>query len=90
MLSSDVDIIGRHSEGTISEAAKTGVRRHTHEVQGQNNFAIFDELFADNFVAHTAQPGTTPDKEGIRKPYGYLREALPDFHAEIHWRMATA
>ena len=71
----------------ISEAAKAVVRRNTIEVQGRGDFALFDELFADDFVDHTTQPGTTPDKAGVRKLYTYLREAFPDFHAEIHWQL---
>ena len=43
---------------------------------------------ADTFVDHTTQPGTTPDKAGVRKLYTYLREAFPDFHADIHWQLA--
>jgi steroid delta-isomerase-like uncharacterized protein len=73
---------------TISERAKAVVRRNTEEVQGGGNFEIFDELFADDFVDHTTQPGTTPDKAGVRKLYTYLREAFPDVHAEIHWQLA--
>jgi predicted ester cyclase len=71
-----------------SEAAKAVVRRNTEEVQGGGNFAVFDELFADDFVDYTPQPGMTPDKKGVRKLYGYLRAAFPDFHAEIHWQLA--
>jgi predicted ester cyclase len=76
------------SNNPISEAAKAVVRRNTEEVQGQGKFDVFDELFADDFVDHTTQPGTTPDKAGVRKLYGYLREAFPDFHAVIHWQLA--
>jgi steroid delta-isomerase-like uncharacterized protein len=76
------------SANPISEAAKAVVRRNTEEVQGNGNFQVFDELFADDFVDHTTQPGTSPDKEGVRKLYTYLREAFPDFHAEIHWQLA--
>ncbi|HMF60841.1 MAG TPA: ester cyclase [Vicinamibacterales bacterium] len=71
----------------ISEAAKAVVLRNTIEVQGRGDFALFDELFADDFVDHTTQPGTTPDKAGVRRLYTYLREAFPDFHAEIHWQL---
>jgi predicted ester cyclase len=39
-------------------------------------------------VDHTTQPGTTPDKAGVRKLYTYLRSAFPDFHAEIHKQLA--
>jgi predicted ester cyclase len=73
---------------TISEAAKAVVRRNTEEVQGQGKFEVFDELFAEDFVDHTTQPGTTPDKAGVRKLYTYMRQAFPDFHAEIHWQLA--
>jgi steroid delta-isomerase-like uncharacterized protein len=76
------------SDNTISEAAKAVVRRNTEEVQGKGDFRVFDELFADDFVDHTTKPGTTPDKAGVRKLYTYLREAFPDFHAEIHWQLA--
>ena len=76
------------SDTTISEAAKAVVRKNTEEVQSQGDFRVFDELFADDFVDHTTQPGTTPDKAGVRKLYAYLREAFPDFRAEIHWQLA--
>lgn len=49
---------------TSAEAAKMVVRRNTEEVQGRGNFDLFEELFADDFVDHTAQPNTTPDKDG--------------------------
>ena len=72
------------SRATISEAAKAVVRRNTEEVQGRGNFDVFEELFADNFIDHTPQPDMTPDKAGVRKLYGYIRAAFPDFRAEIH------
>jgi steroid delta-isomerase-like uncharacterized protein len=70
----------------ISEAAKAVVRRNTEEVQGKGNFALFEELFADDFLDHTPQPGGTPDKAGARALYHRLREAFPDFHADIKWQ----
>ena len=66
-----------------SEAAKAVVRRNTEEVQGKGDFDVFDEIFADDFVDHTTQPNMTPDKGGVRKLFFYMREAFPDFHAEI-------
>jgi len=51
-------------------------------------FEVFEKIFAEDFVDHTTQPGTTPDKAGVRKLYTYLREAFSDFHAEIHWQLA--
>ena len=72
----------------LSEAAKAVVRRNTEEVQGGGNFEVFEELFADDFLDHTPQPGRTPDKDGARQLYKILRTAFPDFHAEIHWQLA--
>jgi len=71
-----------------SELAKAVVRRNTDEVQGGGNFALFDQLFSDDFVDHTPQPNCTPDKAGARALYQKLREAFPDFHAVIHWQTA--
>lgn len=70
----------------LSDDAKAVVRRNTEEVQSRGNFHLFEELFADDFVDHTPQPNTTPDKDGVRKLYHVLRGAFPDFHADIHWQ----
>src|SRR5437762_11496035 len=72
---------------TASDAAKAVVRRNTEEVQSKGNFDVFEELFSDDFVDHTTQPGTSPDKAGVRKVYTYMHEAFPDYHAEIHWQL---
>jgi steroid delta-isomerase-like uncharacterized protein len=72
----------------LGEAAKAVVRRNTEEVQGGGNFEVFEELFADDFLDHTPQPGRTPDKDGARQLYKILRTAFPDFHADIHWQLA--
>ena len=76
------------SSEVMSQAAKAVVRRNTEELQGEGNFELFDELFADDFLDHTPQPGRTPDKDGARALYHVLRAAFPDFHAEIHWQAA--
>jgi len=71
-----------------SEAAIAVVRRNTEEVQGKGNFALFDELFSNDFLDHTPQPNMVPNKEGVRGLYAGLRQAFPDFHAVIHWQTA--
>jgi len=64
--------------------------RNTEEVQGKGNWRLFEELFRPiDFVDHTPQPGTTPDKDGVRVLYKRLRAAFPDFHPEIHWQAAA-
>ncbi|MGV9269109.1 ester cyclase [Kitasatospora sp. NPDC003701] len=72
----------------VSEAAKAVVRRNTEEIQGGGNWALFDELWADDFVDHTPQPGRTPDRAGALELYRVLRAAFPDFRPEIHWQAA--
>ncbi|GAB5894669.1 ester cyclase [Mycolicibacterium mageritense] len=68
------------------DALKAVVRRNTEDVQRRGDFALFDQLFADDFVDHTPQPGTTPDKAGVLVLYQRLRNAFTDFHPEIHWQ----
>lgn len=77
------------SDNPVSQAAIAIVRRNTEEVQGGGDFALFEQLFAKDFVDHTPQPGGTPDRDGARRLYHVLRAAFPDFHAEIHWQVAT-
>jgi predicted ester cyclase len=73
---------------TEREAAITVVRRNTLEVQGGGNFELFDELFDDDFVDHTPQPGAGADKAGVLGLYSAMRTAFPDFTPEIHWQSA--
>jgi steroid delta-isomerase-like uncharacterized protein len=72
----------------ISEIAKAVIRRNTEEVQGGGDWALFEQLFADDFLDHTPQPGGKPDKAGVLELYRRLRQAFPDFTPEIHWQCA--
>lgn len=74
------------TDSDLEAQAKAVVRLNTEKVQGEGDFALFEELFADDFVDHTPQPGTTADKAGVRVLYHRLREAFPDFRPEIHWQ----
>ena len=58
-------------------------------MQSKGDFKLFEELFDDDFIDHTPQPGTTPDKDGVRVLYHRLRQAFPDFHADIQWQSAA-
>lgn len=64
------------------------VKQNTMLVQGKGDFELFDKIFADNYVDHTPQKGGfAADKEGTKSLYKALRQAFPDFHAEIHWQI---
>jgi predicted ester cyclase len=76
--------------GDAADAAAIAVvRRNTEEVQSRGDFELFEELFDGAFVDHTPQPGTTPDKDGVRVLYHRLRDAFPDFDADIQWQSAS-
>lgn len=63
------------------------IRRNTEEVQGKGNWEVFDELFSEDFVDHTPQPGGfKADKNSVKELYTMLRTAFPDFHAKIHFQ----
>ncbi|HQT66533.1 MAG: ester cyclase [Rhodospirillales bacterium 20-60-12] len=72
----------------IEEVAKAIVRRNTEQVQVGGDFALFEVLFAEDFVDHTPQPGVSADKDGVRMLYKGLRAAFPDFKCDIGWQSA--
>lgn len=74
---------------TEGEAAIAVVRRNTVEVQGKGDWDLFDELWSEDFVDHTPQPGAGSDKAGVLGLYQGIRTAFPDFRPEIHWQVAA-
>ena len=78
------------NQRSVSDEAKAVVRRNTEEVQGKGRFDVFEELFADDFVDHTTQPGTTPDKAGVRHLYTYIRGPSPIFTPKSTGSLRTA
>lgn len=84
----DLVVAWSRALASLRTDVKQVVRRNTERVQSGGDFALFEELFADDFVDHTPQPGTTPDKNGVRVLYHALRSAFPDFTAKIHWQTA--
>ena len=74
---------------TVGDAAIAVVRRNTEEVQGKGNWAVFDEIWSDEFIDHTPQPGAGADKAGVKGLYTALRAAFPDLYPEIHWQVAA-
>jgi len=64
------------------------VKQNTMLVQGQGDFELFDKIFADDYTDHTPQKGGfAADKDGTKSLYKALRQAFPDFRAEIHWQI---
>ena len=64
------------------------VFRFINEYQTEGREEIADELLADDFVDHSALPGFTPDKEGVKDLFKMLRGAFGGFRAEIYDQVA--
>ena len=58
------------------------------EFQSQGDEAVADELLADTFRNHTAPPGMSPDKQGVKAYFAAFRRAVPEVHAQVHDMLA--
>lgn len=59
-------------------------RRFMEEVVNKGNFALADELLAEDVLEYEKLPGDLPpDGEGIRQLFGLLRAAFPDLVISI-------
>ena len=75
------------STTTASDAAKAVVRRIPKRSKARET-----SMFSKNFL-RTISSLTPPNPEPLpirlaSGSYAYMREAFPDFHAEIHWQLA--
>src|ERR1041384_4756660 len=66
-----------------TELNKAVIRRFVEEVQNQKNWAVFDELNADDFVNLSAPPGVPSDKAGGKMFLGAFVSAFPDSYVTI-------
>lgn len=72
----------------LAEENKLLVRRLVDEAQCNGDFAVVDELLAEDFVDHSPFPGVPPTRDGVKMLFGYLRSAFPDLHVRIHEQIA--
>jgi predicted ester cyclase len=73
-----------------AESNKRVVQRFVNEYQTNGREEIADELLAENFFDHSALPGFSPDKEGVKQLFKMLRGAFDEFRAEIFEQVAEA
>jgi steroid delta-isomerase-like uncharacterized protein len=67
---------------------KSLMRRFVDEFPSNGDEAVADELLADIFRTHTAPPGMSPGKQGVKAYFAAFRRAVPDLHAQVHDRLA--
>ena len=68
----------------MSEQNKVLVRRFFDQAYNNDRPEVIDELFADDYVDHSAPPGQAPGAAGTRQVYDMYRTAFPDLRVEIH------
>jgi predicted ester cyclase len=75
--------------GDLAAANKRVVERFNREVIQGGDEAVFRELMDDEFVNHSAAPGSPSGPEGMIFTFNHvLRPAFPDLTVEIHDQIA--
>ncbi len=62
---------------------KTQLGRIPLEVINQGNFGLIDEIFAPEYIDHTAQPGVPPTREGFKQFAMAYKAAFPDLRYTV-------
>lgn len=75
-------------ENGQAAANKATIRRLLEGVQQGGDFALFERLFAEDYVDHTPFGGFAPNRDGTREIYQAFRIAFPDWRAEVHFQIA--
>ena len=74
-----------------TEQNKALVRRVNKEFIEAGNMDTFHEIFAEEFVNHTAPPGSPTNRDGVVYFFNHLlKPAFPDLKVEIHDMVAEA
>lgn len=66
-----------------TEDNKALVRRYVEEVLNQGNLAVFDELYAPNFIFHDPDFPQVRTREDDKRSFTKILSAYPDFHLTI-------
>lgn len=73
----------------MSEQNKQLVRRAVEEVWNRGNYAVVDELVANDFVIHASTPEEEiHGPEGAKQYFVELRQAFPDIHFTVEDQIA--
>ena len=68
----------------MSEENEALIRRFVEEAFNRGNLDVVDEIYATDYVGHTAgSPEQTLGPEGVKEFVGLYRKAFPDLHTTI-------
>ncbi|SLN27579.1 SnoaL-like polyketide cyclase [Roseovarius albus] len=72
-------------ESSDTEANKAVVQRYVDEIQNGHSLEAIAEVFAEDFIDHTASGGGAfvGGIEGLKQGYAFFLEAFPDLHADV-------
>lgn len=70
------------------EQNKRLITQFIEEVLNRKNFAVLDEIVAEDFVEHIPFPGQGPGREGLRYAVSLFVKAFPDLHWQIEEQVA--
>jgi steroid delta-isomerase-like uncharacterized protein len=73
-----------------AEHNKAIVRQMVEQLQSRHDLSVVDELFAADFVDHSAPPGLPPDREGVKMQFAMFFNAFPDLRVVIHDQVAES
>ena len=62
----------------MTEESKAIVKRVSEEAVGGGDLSVMDEFVANDFVDHSAPPGTPPGREGAKAFVRAFHEGFPD------------
>lgn len=72
----------------MSKDPKAVAARFVDEFQTKGDVGVARELLSDTLVNHSPPPGMAGTAEDVIQFFGALRQAFPDFRAEIHDQIA--
>ena len=74
---------GEHAVSNDLDQATETVNRMIEVVQNAQRIEAVDELFASDFVNHSAPPGYPSDREGMRRLFSATHRGFPDGKIEV-------
>lgn len=72
----------------MSEENKAVLRRFYEEVWNEGNLDAIDEIMSPNFTNQTAQPGISPDRDGVKQFLAAYHSAFSDAHMRVEDQVA--
>ena len=66
-----------------TQANEAVVRRIFDDIYNRGNLAAVDEIFAADYVDHSAPPGFPAGLESFKQSFSMFRAAFPDIHVAV-------